>query len=274
MDEIHNDKEYINDIKLLQIELSPYRYVVIAIQCLSMFLIGLSWVTFSSIYSDFIREFNVSTTVYSLMINIYPICYVVFNFPSCYIIESKSIFSASFIASLLLFVGNVFKYFTPISIYYGFIGNLFCAISQPFIMNLTPSIVCSWNPSNEILYGLLACYMASMIGITTGFYIPGIFFTENSSHDEYITQFKGYVLMLIILTIFNLALNFNFMKSKPDVPPSLSNYEKDSIEGKEEEVFDNKSEYTDYTEIYLGTESKREPMLVEVKRKRGVLFKA
>ena len=149
---IHDDDlDHIN--KKYLIAEKPYRFIILISTALVLFSNGYQWSTFSSIATEFEKNYELSSFDVNLLSNFYGISFILVTFPSFYIIEKKNIKIAIKIASLLTILGGFMKSFINSHLIYAYIGQILCAIAQPFLINSTSKLVNLWfRPERVCLF--------------------------------------------------------------------------------------------------------------------------
>jgi predicted histidine transporter YuiF (NhaC family) len=75
---------------------------------------------------------------------LYMIVYVFINFPSNWILDVKGIRKGVIIGAVMTAFGSGVRCLANLSFSYILIGQLFCAIGQPFILNAPAKIATFW----------------------------------------------------------------------------------------------------------------------------------
>lgn len=255
--------EYIKQNRYITTEYF-YRFIILFLHSISNFVVGMAWVTFAAVSSDYTTNFGVSNVLNSLNTNSYALAYVIFNFPSCYIIEKRSVYLSVSISSMFLVLGSFIKTWTQYSIAFSFIGQMFCAIAQPFIFNSNTKIVATWFRSERRLEATCLLFSVNGLGIVLGFYLPLLVFNKNISSQEWKNEFQDYVRVPSYIAAVGGLLNILFFKEKPDIPPSvtslLKNNEKELAQNNEENSED---EETNEKEQVSSNLRKSEEAIVE-----------
>lgn len=201
-----------------------YRFVILALACLVNFMVGFVWTTFSTISVNFSKYFNIPNIQIDYLTNTYCVAYIIFNFPICYIIKNVNFpnYKLMIGSSLLLLIGCFIRTWVNYSIVYAYIGQIFCAITQPIIFNLNSKLVSDWFRSNIRLIALSFLFAVNSLGIVVVFYLPIICFSKNTNKDKWLAEFNNYISIPCYLSICISILVFALMKEKPNVPPSIT----------------------------------------------------
>lgn len=106
---------------------------------------GICWVIVTPISVPISKAYDVSTNLVSLIPNSFLVFYIIFNFPSNWIIDEKGIRKGVLIGTLTTGLGCWIRCLVN---YYSFtfmiIGQVFCAIGQPFLLNASMKIGTRW----------------------------------------------------------------------------------------------------------------------------------
>ena len=106
---------------------------------------GICWVIVTPLSVPISKAYDVSTNLVSLIPNSFLVFYIIFNFPSNWIIDEKGIRKGVLIGTLTTGLGCWIRCLVN---YYSFtvmiIGQVFCAIGQPFLLNASMKIGTRW----------------------------------------------------------------------------------------------------------------------------------
>jgi len=102
------------------------------------------WVTVSPISVPIGRAYDVSDGVVSIIPMCYMISYVFINFPSNWVLDVRGIKKGIVVGAIFTAIGSGFR--CLISTHFAFIilGQILCAIAQPFILNAPAKIAIRW----------------------------------------------------------------------------------------------------------------------------------
>lgn len=107
------------------------------------------WVVVSPISVTIAHAYNVSSDVVSIIPMSYMIAYVFVNFPSNWVLDAKGIKKGIVIGGVLTSIGAGIRCMVDESFYFVIIGQVICAIAQPFILNAPTKIAIRWfTPKN------------------------------------------------------------------------------------------------------------------------------
>lgn len=199
-----------------------YRFVILFLHSLSNFSVGLAWLSFSTISERYTEIFHVSKPLNSLNTNSYSLAYIILIFPSCFIIEKKSVNLCVVICTLSLALGSFLRIFTEYNVLYSFVGQFLCAISQPFVFNSNAKIVATWFRSERRLLATSFLFLINTVGVVVSEYLPIWCFSSNSSDEIWKQEFNEYIRIPCYISGVSALLNLLLFKEKPDIPPSIS----------------------------------------------------
>lgn len=80
--------------------------------------------------------------------------FIVFTFPSNYVIDFYGARKGILLGSFLTTIGMAIKLLINKSFYLVIVGQVFAAIGQPFLLNAPAKLVSVWFGSNERVIGL------------------------------------------------------------------------------------------------------------------------
>ena len=131
-DEEHGYKEY------------PYRYVIVAIFSILSFCNGMCWVTVSPISVSIARAYDVPDGIVSIIPMCYMATYVFINFPSNWVLDVRGIKKGIVIGAIFTAIGSGFRCLISTHFAFVIVGQILCAIGQPFILNAPTKIAIRW----------------------------------------------------------------------------------------------------------------------------------
>lgn len=115
----------------------------------------------------------------------YMIFFVILNFPSNWVIDVKGIKKGVVIGASLTFLGCLIRCLVKVSFAFVVVGQVFCAIAQPFLINAPMKIATRWfMPQNVFLFiiqrslAMAVLTVVNIIGTAIGFLIPPLFVSE------------------------------------------------------------------------------------------------
>lgn len=117
---------------------------MLAIFFILAFSNGMCWVTASPIAVPIGRAYGQSDAVVSIIPMCYMIIYVFINFPSNWVLDVKGIKKGIVVGAVFTAVGAGFR--CLITTHFGFVilGQILCAIGQPFILNAPTKVAVRW----------------------------------------------------------------------------------------------------------------------------------
>lgn len=85
----------------------------------------------------------------------YMIVYVIINFPSNWVLDVRGVRKGIVVGAVLTAVGAGFRCFITTHFAFVIVGQVVCAIGQPFILNAPTKIAVRWFlPKNVLLWKL------------------------------------------------------------------------------------------------------------------------
>lgn len=132
----------------------PYRFVIVLLFCLPSFINGMCWVVLSPISTKVAKSYDVSDSLVTLVPMLYMIVYVFANFPSNWILDTKGIRKGVIIGAVLTALGSGIRCMLNLSFTFVVVGQLFCAIGQPFILNAPAKIATFWFKEQHVQSGV------------------------------------------------------------------------------------------------------------------------
>ena len=167
-----------------------------------------------------------SPTIVNTLSIIFQGLFVLFTFPSTYVIDIYGSRTGVFIGTFLNTLGMGIKILINKGFWISIVGQILCGIAQPFLVNAPAKMAATWFAASERLTALTLCVTAVIIGAAIGFIFPVFFITDEDEGET----FKHNVMMSLIAQAIIGAvitiLTFIFFKSKPKSPPSSSAFDR------------------------------------------------
>lgn len=128
----------------------PYRFVIVLLFTLPSFINGMCWVVFSSISNKTAETYDVDPSIVTLVPMLYMIVYIPINFPSNWILDTKGIRKGVIIGAVMTALGASIRCMLNLHFIYAILGQFFCAVAQPFILNAPAKIATYWFKENNV----------------------------------------------------------------------------------------------------------------------------
>ncbi|CAM5999484.1 unnamed protein product [Sphagnum balticum] len=108
------------------------------------------WVVISPISTKISKCYNVSDGLVTLVPMLYMIMYLFVNFPSNWILDTKGIRKGVIIGAVMTALGAGIRCMVNLSFTFVVVGQVFCAIGQPFILNAPAKIATFWFKEHNV----------------------------------------------------------------------------------------------------------------------------
>lgn len=146
------------------------------------------WVVITPISVPIEKTYDISAAWVAFIPMSYLIFFVFLNFPSNWVIDVKGIKKGVVIGASLTFLGCLIRCLVKVSFAFVILGQVFCAIAQPFILNAPMKIATRWfMPRNVIInwiqrsLAMAILSVVNIIGTAVGFLIPPLFVSEDDT---------------------------------------------------------------------------------------------
>lgn len=111
------------------------------------------WVVASPISVTIANAYNQSEALVSIIPMSYMIVYVFINFPSNWVLDVKGIKKGIVAGAVLTTLGAGLRCFVSFDFSFAIVGQVVCAIGQPFILNSFTKVAIRWfMPKNVLLF--------------------------------------------------------------------------------------------------------------------------
>jgi len=129
--------------------------VIVLIFCLLSFMDGVVWVVVTPIAVAVGKVYEQSDAVVSIIPMSYMLCYGFVNFPSNWVLDVQGIRRGMIYGAVFTSLGAAIRCLVATDFSFVIVGQIFCAIAQPFILNATGKIAIRWfTPKNVIIVQL------------------------------------------------------------------------------------------------------------------------
>jgi FLVCR family feline leukemia virus subgroup C receptor-related protein len=128
----------------------PFRYIIVLLFSLPSFINGMCWVVLSPISTNIQSAYEVSDTLVTLVPMLYMVMYIFVNFPSNWILDTKGIRKGVIIGAVMTALGAGIRCMINLSFTFVLIGQFFCAVGQPFILNAPAKIATYWLKEQNV----------------------------------------------------------------------------------------------------------------------------
>lgn len=102
------------------------------------------WVVVTPISVPIENAYSVSTAWVAFIPMSYMVFFIILNFPSNWVIDVKGIKKGVVIGASLTFLGCLIRCLVKVGFAFVILGQVFCAIAQPFLLNAPMKIATRW----------------------------------------------------------------------------------------------------------------------------------
>jgi MFS family permease len=113
------------------------------------------WVVVTPISVPIQNAYGVSAGLVAFIPMSYMLFYIFINFPSNWVIDVKGIKKGVVIGSSITFLGCLIRCLVRFGFAFVVIGQVFCAIAQPFLLNAPMKIATRWYMPQNVIVQLL-----------------------------------------------------------------------------------------------------------------------
>lgn len=203
---------------------SAYRWVILIAAIPIIVSTEMVWLTFSPIASVIAEHYGVSGFAVDMLATSYMIMFIVFCFPSAYVIDRFGFRRSLVIGALLTGIFALTRALFAGSFAAVAVSQFIIAIGQPFLLNITTKAAANWFPFEE---------RATADGLLTmaqyaGFAIPMVL-------SPILVESVGVQKMLFaysVIAVISMLAVLIFIREKPAVPPPGPAYERDDFSRK------------------------------------------
>ena len=200
---------------------SSYRWVILIAAIPIIIATEMMWLTFSPIASIIAEHYGVSGFAVDMLATSYMLMFIVFCFPSAYVIDRFGFRRSLIIGALLTGIFGFTRAAFAGSFAAVTISQFLIAAGQPFLLNITTKAAANWFPFEE---------RATADGLLTmaqyaGFAIPMVL-------SPILVESMGVQKMVFVFDVIDIIAMLAvliFIREKPAVPPPGPAYERDDF---------------------------------------------
>lgn len=206
-----------------QVEFKAYKYrwVVLIVFMLVIFMNQVSWITFAPITGQAATFYHVSDLRIGLLSLMFMMVYIAVSIPASWIIDTRGIRFAVGIGAILTGVFGFMRGLVGDNYNLVLTAQIGIAIGQPFILNSMTTVAARWFPQHQRAtaagFGSLAMY----VGIATGMALTPLLSIR--------LDIPGMLMVYGGASPVVAILFFIFAKDRPPSPPSAAEQEERSL---------------------------------------------
>ncbi len=198
-----------------------YRWVVLSVFMLVIFINQVSWITFAPITGLAATYYHVSDLQIGILSLIFMLVYIVVSVPASWIIDSYGIRTAVGVGAVMTGIFGFMRGVVADDYRLVMIAQCGIAVGQPFILNAMTSVAARWFPVGTRAMAAGMGSLAMYVGISVGLLLT-----------PYLSLHFGIASMLIVYGIASplvAILFFVFVKDRPPTPPCAPEDEERSL---------------------------------------------
>ncbi|MEW7290703.1 MFS transporter [Aquimarina sp. 2304DJ70-9] len=150
---------------------------------------------------------------------VYMFVFVIICLPASYIIDTYGIKTGIGIGAILLIIGSIIKGFSGYNFLTVFIGQLFLATAQPFIINAVTAFSARWFPLRERAMAVGFTALAQYLGIVMVMLITPMLVVNSPDDPNYGEGIDLMLVMYMIPSVLSGILILLFLEEKPEHIP-------------------------------------------------------
>jgi len=212
-----------------QIQLSKYRWVVLAALMMITMMSQVQWLTHAPIERAaevFYRgRFNpLSFFNIDFLASSYMLLYIIVCIPASYLIDTYGIVKGVGTGAILMIIGGAIKGFSGSSFTMALTGQVVLAIAQPFVINASTAVAARWFPVKERATATGLATLAQYIGILAAMVVTPMLIITSPSDPGYGNGIESMLRIYAIITIAACFTGLILLREKPKNPPSDEPY--------------------------------------------------
>ena len=198
-------------MKMIEKNVSPYRWVVLLATVPVVVATEMMWLTFSPIASIMEQEYGVSNFAVNMLATSYMIMFIICCIPASYVIDRYGFRASLIIGGLLTGIFGFTRAAFADSFTMIAISQFMLAAGQPFLLNVTTKVAANWFPFKE---------RATADGILTmaqylGFAIPMVLSPALAESMGIEAMLKVFAVVGIVAAVIVIL----FTRERPKVAP-------------------------------------------------------
>lgn len=181
-----------------------------------------SWLSLSAVSNQVADNYEVSQTLVHTVALCFPTCFLIFTFPSIFVINRFGCRNGVVFGAFVNAAGQVIKCFVNHNFYWCLVGNILAAVGQPFLINATAKLAQVWFGPNERVIALTIAIAAQALGSALGFVFPGFWVTDDDTAEVFRQHIQSSFIVAAGLGGACFLAALLFFKDKPKTPPSAT----------------------------------------------------
>ncbi len=196
------------------------RWFMLAILILVTIMVEMQWLTHAPIARVATKFYENQLEVYSwLTIDtlavVYMFVFLAFCLPASYIIDTYGIQKGIGIGAVFVIIGSIIKGVYGGNLLLVFVGQLFLAMAQPFIINAVTAFSARWFPQEERAMAVGFTALAQYIGILMVMLITPALVVNSPNHPNYGEGIDFMLYVYMVPSIISGVLILIFLKENP-----------------------------------------------------------
>jgi MFS family permease len=214
-----------------QNSLTSYRWVVLGAFMLISIVVQLQWLTHAPIARAaavyYKGQFNPDSFFdIDFLALLYMLVYLIICIPASYFIDKYGIRLGIGLGAVLAAIGAGIKGGMGESFTAVVIGQVFLAISQPFILNAVTAVTVRWFPVKERALAAGLAALAQYLGIIAAMLFTPMMVVHNPSDPAYGQGTDSMLKVYGIITVASCILTIILMRERPAIAPSDESIER------------------------------------------------
>lgn len=211
--------------------LSSYRWVVLGAFMLISIVVQLQWLTHAPIARAaavyYKGQFNPGSFVdIDFLALLYMLVYLIVCIPASYFIDKYGIRLGIGLGAVLAAIGAAIKGALGYSFTAVVVGQVFLAVSQPFILNAVTAVTVRWFPVKERALAAGLASLAQYLGIIAAMILTPLMIIASPSNPAYGQGIDNMLRIYGIITVASAILTIFLMRERPAVAPSDESIER------------------------------------------------
>ncbi|KAF6211184.1 hypothetical protein GE061_014299 [Apolygus lucorum] len=185
------------------------------------------WLQFSIISGILEDYYDVSPVVIAWTAMMFSVTFVIFVFPSIWLIERVGLKNMLISGDILMIIGAWLKLASMERelFYCGFAGQIIVGMAQVAIVNVPSYLAGLWFPSNEVSTASAIGVIGTQVGVALGILIPPILVSETKDTDIIRMELSWLYVTFALMPTLLLPLIIFVFKDVPLKPPSYAQLE-------------------------------------------------
>lgn len=207
------------------------RYLILVIFCISTGNKSFQWIQVAAGTTKAAKLYGVDNYVINSTSVIFLLSYVLFTWPTCYVIKRIGFRPTFLVITFMVALGSIVKCNScnQNGVWWLIVGQTLASAGEQLI-SLPTRVASVWFPDNQASTATALCMLGSQFGCALGFVIPQLFLGQAETQEEIASAFYGLFTATMIVSVVAFLLALVFFDEQPKYAPGIARMKQRQLE--------------------------------------------